>query len=233
MLISCRPRRLPVGNRQNCADKQKGRGTLGGFRGLGGADSDSRQTGGLHAREPEPPYFASPTAPPLNWAAPEASSTTVATCRRGEAPGIWAHGSATASLNGILTVLVIISRAPPLVVANRAVSSIAMVFEVFGQASTAERTVRRRSRGPQTIYRQFAKLAGSCRSDGRISRSNRASGTLRGAVRTLRDRCLCHLTATSAGSRTRPVLPGCDGSPCLGNRFVSGCRDSGCVRRTW
>jgi hypothetical protein len=51
-------------------------------------------------------------------------------------------------------------------------------FEVFGQASTAERTVRRPRRSPQTIYRQFAKLAGSCRSGGKISLPAQASDEL-------------------------------------------------------
>jgi hypothetical protein len=45
------------------------------------------------------------------------------------------------ALNGCLVMFVIISKAPPLVVAKRAASSIAMV-EVFGHTSTAERTVR-------------------------------------------------------------------------------------------
>ena len=93
------------------------------------------------------------------------------------------------------------------------------LFEVFGQASTAERTVRRRSRSPQTIYRQFANLAGSCRPDDRIWLPGQASGTLRDAIRTLRDRCLCHLIATSAVSRTRHVLQDAPHNPCLATDF--------------
>ncbi|WP_158292993.1 MULTISPECIES: hypothetical protein [Kribbella] len=44
-------------------------------------------------------------------------STTVAPCRRGEAPWIGAHGSALTP-NGFFVMFVIMSKAPPLVVAK-------------------------------------------------------------------------------------------------------------------